>query len=478
MSAIIEQRNLVISELNTAQDELLAILDKMTLANALDLRFNNPVRGDIDFSVLRDRGFKSIQNVIFEKAGEVTSIRNLPEGVLHLECPNQLLIALDDLPSTIENINCQGNYLSKFDFIDVPKMRELHCAENEITNLDHLPESLEVLECENNQLRRLDLGNAQKLRVLHCSNNPILVIEHQPSSLTDFIMENNPLTEIQRMEEGAAGRLKKQKLLPDDNRLNYLESMYEYFRIKNTYDKKLKQMKHTAFAKGRTKKTGMKLAKSVRPPCINCNRPVGTIFSRNSNNYGAVCGDKSKPCKLHIQLFGGRSFTNEYMRGLYQEEINIAKESIIKQKLKTLFNYISEKDSITLFKKGLNDYTEDSNSYKELLDKYNELHNNEHRLEQIRRKNHDIYGIMEQIRTILAEYQKTDNPETLRSAVEMQVRDLIPEVHNLRLQKYETMRMETNDDGISTLIQDKVAFQKSEFIYGDPARVVHFSMKN
>ena len=116
----------------------------------------------------------------------------------------------------------------------------------------------------------------------------------------------------------------------------------------------------------------------LKPKCINCKRPVGTLFSRkftNDNSHEfktllAVCGDKVKPCKLNINLKLDNVETIEnYIKELdnsIQEDKNI----IIKKKNELLFGYITTENAVNTFedfKTDLNDSYELKNFLLELL---------------------------------------------------------------------------------------------------------------
>jgi Leucine-rich repeat (LRR) protein len=329
---------------------------------------------------------------------------------------------------------------------------------------------LEILECENNQLRRLDLAGTPGLKTLKCSNNPLLMLEHVPSSLVDLEMENNPFVEIDRSKPNETTEKAKNK------RFDYLESLREYFRLKNDYEVKLHKLRRSAYERGATKNESRHKARSVKAPCINCKRNVGTVFGHTDQKYTAVCGDTRSPCDLNIQLFVGDYFNMDELLKIHSEEIQIKKQQIIAQKMDTLFEYVSQAQSATKFKEVLEQYTQTSSMYKKTVSEYDKIYNNYERQTELDRKTEEIYRIRDDIRKILDEYRKSDNRELLIAAVEMHVKDLMPAVQNLRLMKYDTMFVETTADEptISTLIQREVSAYKRDFIFGQASTVMKF----
>ena len=116
----------------------------------------------------------------------------------------------------------------------------------------------------------------------------------------------------------------------------------------------------------------------LKPKCINCKRPVGTIFSRKSmnDNYGefktllAVCGDRVNPCKLNINLKLDIVETLENNIKELENNIQEDKNSIIHKKNELLFGYITSENAINKFeelKTNLNDTYDLKNFFLELL---------------------------------------------------------------------------------------------------------------
>jgi len=471
MSTTEEKREEIISEKNTAQQEFLFILDKLNKDHCDEIRFENPMHGDVDFSILKDRGFKHVTKIIFDQPGVITNIRNIPEGIKALQCEGQMLTELNGLPETMEELHLDKNFLLKFDAKGTPALKILKISNNDLDVLENLPETIEEIECDNNHIKQIDLTNCLSVRLLHCSNNHLLIISNPPESLVDFEMENNPLLEIKRDDLEEEGKEKKEK------RLDYLESMNEYFALKRKYEEKRAQMKRGIVERAVNKKSGLKKARNANPPCISCKRTVGTIFSRMNGKYMAVCGDKKAPCNLNIQIFSGIYFSNEILLGFYKEDLEKSKEEIIKHKMDTLFSYISEEQSVSDFKKLLEDYNKDSNMYKDLLKKYKDLYENEERTIQQSKKTVEIYELLDEVKKQLDEYEKTQNRKSLMSAMHIYKRDLIPAITAKRMNKYKTMEMDVNGENTaSKLVQKEIALHDMDFTYGEPPRVVKFSV--
>ena len=163
-----------------------------------------------------------------------------------LQCREHILEEVQNLPKDIEEIDFSHNNIKQFDTNELINLTSLNISNNELNKLSKLPDSLLFLNVENNQLKELNLETTQKLKHLICSNNPILVLQNVPTSLTKIEMENNPFIEIERGDGDSQTTSKK--------KLNYLQSLNEYFRLKNEYENSYMTLKRKAYDKGRNKK--------------------------------------------------------------------------------------------------------------------------------------------------------------------------------------------------------------------------------
>ena len=219
MTSIQQNReNAMLPENNTAQREWEMLLESMP-PNSDNMIINVPLTGSLNLSKL-DR-FPNLTKIVFQKPGELTELNHLPKGLRHLECIDQWLTELTDLPNTLESIDITENYLERFDFADVPKLKIFRATNNRLEELLHLPPTLEVLECNQNHIRELDLAEVHGIQVLHVSQNPRMILKNKPASVRDFEMDNAALGEKTDDHEP---KKKGEK--------DVIESLYEYFRLR------------------------------------------------------------------------------------------------------------------------------------------------------------------------------------------------------------------------------------------------------
>jgi hypothetical protein len=484
MNIIENQRETIRRENNTAQTELIGMMENMS-KSIRELSIQEILHGDLDFAYLGERGFTHVESIELGE-GEITSIKNLPESVRSLSCSRNLLTSLEGLPRDLETLICEDNYLSRFNGAATQKIKVLHLSDNKLVELENLPKDLEELYVDNNQLRVLNLEECPSLRTLHASNNPMLIIEHVPESLVDLQSENSPFVDANHADAGEPTTTHQENV----SKIDYLESLRDYFKLKTKYENALYDTRKKAYKEAATKAIGRKLLKQIKPKCVNCRRPVGTIFELKDERYVAICGDQNRAtkCNLHIELYRGGFTNEEYLVYLFKEQVDTLKESIVKQKLDVLFSYKSEGAVAQKFKKEIESYNTDSSMFKTLLTNHNELYYSMERREKMVEKLEKVEQLKTTLEHMMDEYEKTNNTQILRDAISIQIRQLQPEIENLRRLKYEIMEM---DNAISmggsmldqkevvecTLVQKDVALSKLEYTFGEPSRVVKFSAK-
>jgi hypothetical protein len=468
MSFIEEQRTNA-QENNTAQSDFLDFLDHLN-PQVSDISIREPLSGDLDFSVLKECNFSNITSLQFDK-GNITSLKNIPEGITKLICMDNLLVEID-LPASIVEVNLSGNGIKHIDFKELINLKELDIGKNQFSTLYDLPKGLEILYCNNNQLKNIDLDGVENLKVLHCSNNPSLTIAHFPDTITDLKMENNPLLQINKDADDSDKS-------SDDNgeiHADFMESLNTYFEMKTEYQRKVYEMKKQVFNKAKSKKAAKKLMAELKPKCINCNRPVGSLFTNEGRNYLARCSDAKNPCNLDIKIFAGEYGLLDNFLNTFQREIQDTKEKIIKQKLDTLFNYIGEREAIAIFKKQLQEYTEVNTFLKELVDEYTMLNFNEDKKEKVQKKMAHIGVIQERFNDLIEKYNQSNNRELLKDAMTVYINDIKPEMENLQMMKYETMEINKEEDHY-VMFQKEYRLDKLDFTFGSYPKVLKFRSK-
>jgi DNA repair exonuclease SbcCD ATPase subunit len=194
-----------------------------------------------------------------------------------------------------------------------------------------------------------------------------------------------------------------------------------------------------------------------------------------------MCGDTRNPCNLDIKIERIVYYDFENILYNFKDDVEKIKDNIMRQKMDTLFNYISDKESVNKFKKELENYNTTLATYQELLEKYNSLHNNMMKQELIIRKTDDVYGIIARIRNIIKEYTSGhhDTEPDIEMVIAIYINELIPEVKNLQRLKYDVMETEVSliskDKGnITHLYQRENAITNMVYTFDKTPKVVRF----
>lgn len=449
------------------------------------LFIRKPLAGVLD---LQSYGSSVLDSINFSEPGKITRLLNIPTGLNEFTCSKQMLMTVPSGLEKVTTLNLENNHISEIDLSKFTNLRVLNMKSNRLRSLKNIPASVEELYLDNNMIRSLNLINLPRLRVLHCINNPMVRINNVPTTIVDLSAEHgNPRLQIDYSfgltslsEHDAAATAKR--ALPEVE-AEYYESLNEYFRLKTKYEME----KHNDRVGVRTIASSRMMSASqiksrvalVRGKCVNCRRRVGTVFKQHEMRYLAYCGDSVEPCPLKIEIYRGDYMNRLDMIRYYDEVVSTAKEDIIKHKMDTLFEYISDKQSASEFTELVNKYRSFSAIHKEKMDEYDNLYFSESRKELVRLKQMKLYEIERSLEDLMAEYGRTHSPQLMSDFMDAMTKEYIPEKEQLRNIKYATMEMEKqNSRNVEILFQSPMDFTKLDHLSGEPPRVLQSTMTN
>ncbi len=140
--------------------------------------------------------------------------------------------------------------------------------------------------------------------------------------------------------------------------ISFNEALNNYYQFKTLYETSYNKEKRDII---NNKKLSWNEKRAnfqkLKQKCINCKRPVGTIFSRkySDDDYSgfktlsAVCGDRVKPCKLNITLKIDNVESLEKNIKDLDDNIKETKNIIIKKKNELHFGYNNAEKAINTF---------------------------------------------------------------------------------------------------------------------------------
>jgi hypothetical protein len=210
----------------------------------------------------------------------------------------------------------------------------------------------------------------------------------------------------------------------------------------------------------------------LRPKCINCGRPVGSVFTCKENDeferiLSAVCGDKENPCPFNIKI--NLAETNDLRELIKEEEESLMeyKKSIILDKNDFLFGYISSELAVIKFEEIKEKVITSTENAQYFLTLFNVITDSSKKKESLTKIQSELYTNIENIKKMVSEYEKTQNRQFVTDAVDVYVNDMIPRLQKLINIKYAKSYVDYEDDGTYKLLQLQYSIEQLEFVLGD-----------
>ena len=253
------------------------------------------------------------------------------------------------------------------------------------------------------------------------------------------------------------------------------DALNEYFRLKEKFENEINVNKrriinNPTLSKREKRAEYLKLM----PKCVNCKRPSrkGTIFSitfnpSNDTNdsyrvFKSQCGNLADPCNLNIEINLG-SFENlEKLITEIKNEIDDAKNKIIKDKNKLLFGLITTETALANFdynKSYINDLTSIYESY---LSNWNKINDNPDKKSELDEALVQSYENINIIKDCIKKMNENDDTQFAVEAATIYHTTLQPLLNKIRQLKY-GINIVYNDNSNDTcrLIQIKTSLENT-----------------
>jgi hypothetical protein len=410
----------------------------------IDYIISEPLEGSINLGVFAKDG-RRVKSLRFSKGG-ITDITNFPEGLKSLYIDENELTQLPvrEMRNLIE-LSCNNNKISRVEGINLlTNLRTLMLNDNDVSDLGELPPGLVHLEVNNNpQLQEISLKGAPNCKYLSCLNNPRLyAIYDVPLGNENFKLFKDDKTQILSHKSSDSDE-DEDKPHNDDILYPVLnESIEKYYELKSRYEiSRQKQIRDIVRMKASAQKK-RRIVRGLIPKCINCKKDGGTKFWTENGHLRAVCGNKTNPCNLNIDIFKGVGISSfEYMYNLLNEEVEADKREIIQLKMNTIFNYMEEKDTARKFKNVLKDYKTTEFIMNGYLENEKNRFLNPDIQSIVSKKVRAVQISLKENRELIAEYKNTGDRRILQQAVEKHINEITPDLKTVRDLKYPVMEM-------------------------------------
>ena len=262
--------------------------------------------------------------------------------------------------------------------------------------------------------------------------------------------------------------------MSDLDKKDFLDALNNYYKLKATYESSFNKEKTNIINNTALSWKEKRIEyKNYKPKCINCKRPVGTLFTRNYNDKDfspvlkAICGDLQDPCSLNITLNIGYFEKISTIIKIDEKDIDDLKLSVIKDKNNLLFNYITTEQALENFDKLKSEIISIASSLETTNELWMNIIDNTEKKNTIKKKQEESYIIINEIKRIINEFSHTNNNSLIQDAVSMYVNQLVPLLKQLMNLKYQVNHVEyMEDENVYRLIQKEFNIQNLEFNYG------------
>ena len=256
-----------------------------------------------------------------------------------------------------------------------------------------------------------------------------------------------------------------------------------YYSLKSEYEDNVDKLKKKIMGnKTLSSKEKHKEFQKMKPKCINCNRPVGTIFDIRfqkevqSRIAKAMCGDRTNPCTLNIELNLGMVMNIEDELHDSEMKIREIRREIIKDKNDLLFGYVSAPDALAKFDKIKEKMADANASYEIILNTYMSIVDNKQVKEKITKLLLDTYANIQATHELVNKYEREQNVDFINDLVTMYITQLTPKLVQLRQLLYPYNAVEKYDN-TCVLIQRKMKIDEMELdMASNPQGVIHFDV--
>lgn len=249
----------------------------------------------------------------------------------------------------------------------------------------------------------------------------------------------------------------------------------EFYKLKDQYEseykkKIVKPIAESVKAKSWKEKRRL-LRDAPKARCVNCKRPVGSVFSikyfkeENSLESGRIftakCGDTADPCPLNINLKVQSTVPYQSELSSMETEINKLKKNIIIEKNNLVFGYTNKENYGDYFYELTAELEGKVELYNLYLTNYVKNVENPEREQELKKLIITYGANIEQIKTLIKEYNETGANEIIDNVVSMYIDEMLPLSDKIMDYKYHVNNVEIHDN-MTHLIQRRNTIADNE----------------
>jgi len=249
----------------------------------------------------------------------------------------------------------------------------------------------------------------------------------------------------------------------------FIDTLDQYYRYKDKYNSNTKKEKTQIIKlEGLSWREKRVEFMKIKPKCINCRRPVGSIFSTKLEEDGrhliALCGDRKTPCPFNININVG--FVQNIQDNLRNDEVSLNdyKRDVIIDKNDLLFGYITPEEAVAKFDKLKEQVSEFTKIYEFTLQTYLNIVDNEKKKTELEKLQIQFYNDLDNFKIMIKQYNSTQNTQLIVDAIELYTNTMQPRANEIMKKKNVYNGVEYNeDDNTFHLIQMPITNENLEW---------------
>jgi hypothetical protein len=264
----------------------------------------------------------------------------------------------------------------------------------------------------------------------------------------------------------------------DADKRKFVDGLDQYFRYKSIYESLIKNEKNKI-----NKLPGLSWREKriefmkIKPKCVNCKRPVGSIFSTKVDDDGrhliAICGDRTAPCPFNININLGLVENIRDNLNSDEDALSQNKREIIIDKNDMLFGYITEEEAVEKFDKIKEKVSEFTKVYEFTLQTYLNIIDNDEKKTELEKLQLEFYNNLDNFNSMVNQYKEKQNTQLIIEAIDLYVNTMQPRINELMNKKYAYNSVEYNEqDNTFHLIQIPITNEMLEWDLTDNGQKV------
>jgi hypothetical protein len=420
----------------------------------VELSIDQSIGGIVSLAFLEKSGFNSVSTIRFNP-GTITQLRDIPPSVVRIFAAHNHINTLDNFPEHVEHLVLTDNKLSGIiDLSNFSMLKYVDISDNHITGFSNhqstlsadansLPSTLYHLLASGNQIRRVNLSATPLLQTLDLWLNPSPLVIDAPDTIVAIKLPDTAQHKTSSTEK-TADIEPPQKI----SQVAYKDALIDFYKQRGAYFDELAQYR----------KRGGSL-----PNCPGCGRAVGMHFSSLNQKHKALCGG-SPPCNWNLTIHRGDFHPVRQVMQEMLQTLESTRNHIIRQKMDTLFEYISEEKSVELFEQHMSFYK----SATELASKYTRLY--ESAYFDVNKAN-IIQQKLKKMQYLVAQTKEQIAIEQWAEVARIQVEEIAPIARFIYMLQYELNERIFDEDQTAWIIQSQVALSRTEVNVGETVSI-------